>query len=630
MSPHKTARLLVFVLVVVTFEVIFISPANAATYSFTNANATGANGPTQAQVTSAYSSSSLNGSVTVGTQGYQTWIVPTTGSYVITAAGAAGGSGNNGTNLGGNGAVISSTINLVQGDSITIVVGQSGLPSSLSGGGGGGGSYIVGSGSVNGLMLAAGGGGGAGKNGGGVTASITTNGAAAPFGSAGGTTNAAGATNNGYSTLFGGSGGGAIGTISSNLQTKKRETNTATITTSTTHGFTVNRQVFLFGVGDNFDGNWRILTPPTSTSFTFTQYTTDFAVQSASGKTLAGSNGISGSGSGGVGGGGGGGYGGVGGKSNNATESGVARSYLVGAKGGIQTNAVYGDENSTAGGFGGGGTGTSISGNYGGGGGGGYTGGGGGNGGGSGAYSGLGGGGGGTFLTGANQTAAATNTGMGYVTIVLPDNTAPTFSSSSTFSVAENIAASDTAATIRVSESATVTISSGADAARFNINRAETDTAIIKFNVSPNFEAPADVGSNNDYELTISATDESNNVGTQMITITVTNILDTSSFNSLLLAGSITTAIFRSSIVITANISVASRVTFVVNGKVLPGCKAKLTSGSGSSHTVTCPWRPSNRGSVSLTATSAPTGAGITGATANPVNILVGKRVGSR
>jgi hypothetical protein len=34
-----------------------------------------------------------------------------------------------------------------------------------------------------------------------------------------------------------------------------RETNTATITTSASHGFTTGRQVFLLDVGDNFDGN---------------------------------------------------------------------------------------------------------------------------------------------------------------------------------------------------------------------------------------------------------------------------------------------------------------------------------------------------------------------------------------
>ena len=215
-------------------------------------------------------------------------------------------------------------------------------------------------------------------------------------------------------------------------------------------------------------------------------------------------------------------------------------------------------------------------------------------------------------------------------TSVAADTTAPTFTSSSTFSAAENIATSATAATIQVSESATVTISSGADAARFNITQSETNTAIIKFNISPDFEAPADVGGNNVYELTLTATDAASNAGTQSITITVTDVVDTSSFNSLALAGSATTANFRTAVVITANVTVASKVTFRVNGKVLPRCKNKLATGSGSSFSVTCTWRPSNRGQVALTAAATPTGAGISSTTSNPVNIMVDRRTGTR
>ena len=211
-----------------------------------------------------------------------------------------------------------------------------------------------------------------------------------------------------------------------------------------------------------------------------------------------------------------------------------------------------------------------------------------------------------------------------------PDTTAPTFTSSSSFSVAENIATAATAATIRVSESATVTISSGADAARFNIARSETNTAIIRFNLSPNFEAPIDVGGNNVYDLTLTATDLAGNSGTQSITISVTDVVDTSAFNSLSLAGSATTATYRSAIVITANVTVPSRIRFVVNGKVLPGCASRLTSGTSSSHSTTCTWRPSNRGSVSLIASATPTGDGISSSTAAPIRVMVGNRTGNR
>ena len=320
-------------------------------------------------------------------------------------------------------------------------------------------------------------------------------------------------------------------------------------------------------------------------------------------------------------GGGGGGFSGNGG-STSSTWCGT-----VGGVGGSSfSSGGSGATGSYAGGFGGGGSGDWCD-NSGGGGGGGYS-------GGSGGFFGGSGGGGGSYNNGSSQTnLAASNNATGFVTITLtstPDTTPPTFTSSSSFSAAENIATSATAATIRVSESATVTISSGADAARFNISRSETNTAIIKFNASPDFEAPADVGGNNVYEITLTATDSAANAGTQAITITVTDVVDTSGFNSLALAGSATSATYRTLVVITANVTVASKVTFRVNGKILPGCKNKSTTGSSPNIVATCTWKPSIRGNVSLTAAATPTGAGISSSTSTPVSIMVDRRTGSR
>ena len=196
--------------------------------------------------------------------------------------------------------------------------------------------------------------------------------------------------------------------------------------------------------------------------------------------------------------------------------------------------------------------------------------------------------------------------------------------------MAENIATSATAATIRVSESATVSISSGVDAARFNISRSDTDTAIIRFNISPDYEAPIDSGGDNIYNLTLTATDAAANSGSQSIMITVTNVVDTSSFSLFQLAGGATTAVYRTAIVITATVNVVSKITFRMNGKVLPGCKNRTAAVSGSDFTATCSWRPSNRGSVALTALATPTGAGITSATSAPISIRVGNRTGAR
>jgi len=245
----------------------------------------------------------------------------------------------------------------------------------------------------------------------------------------------------------------------------------------------------------------------------------------------------------------------------------------------------------------------------------------------------------------SNGSAGATNTGSGgggasnwfsggaggsgivIVRYITPDVTAPTFTSSSSFSAAENIATSANAATIKVSESATVTISSGVDASLFNIIVSDSVTVFIRFKSSPNFEAPSDSGGNNVYDLVLTATDPSSNTGNQTITITVTDVVETSSFNSFTLSGS---ASFRTVVTITANVSVASRVTFRAKNVIIAGCKNKLTSGSSPNIVATCAWRPSTRGAVTLTATALPTNAGVSSATATPVNVFVGNRVGAR
>ena len=74
-------------------------------------------------------------------QGIQEWKVPTTGSYTIRAAGAAGG--NPGTYS--RGIDISTTTTLTQGEIIKILVGQQGVfvPDYGFPGGGGGGTFVV-------------------------------------------------------------------------------------------------------------------------------------------------------------------------------------------------------------------------------------------------------------------------------------------------------------------------------------------------------------------------------------------------------------------------------------------------------------------------------------------------------
>ncbi|MEQ1519927.1 MAG: cadherin domain-containing protein, partial [Aestuariivirga sp.] len=98
---------------------------------------------------------------------------------------------------------------------------------------------------------------------------------------------------------------------------------------------------------------------------------------------------------------------------------------------------------------------------------------------------------------------------------------APTFASGATASFAENGAGTVyTAAATDPDAGSTLTYSiSGADAALFNI---DSVTGAVTFKSSPNYEAPADAGGNNVYDVTVSVSDGSN-ITTQAVAISVTD-----------------------------------------------------------------------------------------------------------
>lgn len=123
------------------------------TYTFTNAGATGKDGPTQAQLDAAYTGTFLAGQVT-SNLGIQEWTVPSSGSYKIEARGAQGAGIE-----GGRGASMIGEFLLNGGDVIQVLVGQQGesFGSDMNiGGGGGSFVYNLTTGSI--LVIAGGGG----------------------------------------------------------------------------------------------------------------------------------------------------------------------------------------------------------------------------------------------------------------------------------------------------------------------------------------------------------------------------------------------------------------------------------------------------------------------------------------
>lgn len=113
-----------------------------------------------------YKGTTLEGDVTLH-NGIQFWKVPFTGMYTIEAIGASGANGTNSIGIewrrGGLGARIKGSFNLQAGETLKILVGQTGSKSTAGKqqpGGGGGGSFVT---TINNttLVIAGGGGGGA-------------------------------------------------------------------------------------------------------------------------------------------------------------------------------------------------------------------------------------------------------------------------------------------------------------------------------------------------------------------------------------------------------------------------------------------------------------------------------------
>lgn len=129
------------------------------THTFTTCGQTGRVGPTNAQILAGYSTTWHGVYLRQGDFiGYQDWTVPVSGVYKFTVAGA---SGYNGTGSGGvgRGAIVSGSVSLTKGETITIAVGQVGEAprSGTIYGGSGGGSFVVRKSGNQPLLIAGGG-----------------------------------------------------------------------------------------------------------------------------------------------------------------------------------------------------------------------------------------------------------------------------------------------------------------------------------------------------------------------------------------------------------------------------------------------------------------------------------------
>jgi hypothetical protein len=123
-----------------------------------------------------------------------------------------------------------------------------------------------------------------------------------------------------------------------------------------------------------------------------------------------------------------------------------------------------------------------------------------------------------TASDGTNITAA-----QAVVITVTNVNETPTITSGTTASFAEN--GTGTVYTVTATDPDADTVLTyalgGTDALLFNI---DSGTGAVTFKTAPNFEAPADAGGNNEYNITVTASDGTNTTSDQAVAITVTDV----------------------------------------------------------------------------------------------------------
>lgn len=129
----------------------------------------------------------------------------------------------------------------------------------------------------------------------------------------------------------------------------------------------------------------------------------------------------------------------------------------------------------------------------------------------------------GTYIIELKATDVANNVAMQLVTIIINDvdEIAPVFISSTAATFEENVAG--VVYNAMATDESAITYSLGIlnDEGLFELNNGQ-----VSFKTSPDFESPLDADKDNAYVLELKATDVSNNVTSQMVTVTITDVDD--------------------------------------------------------------------------------------------------------
>ena len=220
----------------------------------------------------------------------------------------------------------------------------------------------------------------------------------------------------------------------------------------------------------------------------------------------------------------------------------------------------------------------------------------------------------------ASQSIAITITNVNEAPSITNSSSNPTAS----LTQAENITSVTTYAATDPDAGAVLRFSlSGTDAADFAI---DSVTGVLAFATNPDFEAPLDSDTNSAYIVIVTVSDGTL-TDTQTVTVTITNVNESSTVGGPTFSGSTVKGV---SVTISITSNVAGKARFFVNGKRIPSCLSRPTTGSYPTFTVTCSWKPPVTGRQNVSATFTPADSSFTSSTTPATTIQVLKRATSR
>jgi VCBS repeat-containing protein len=218
-----------------------------------------------------------------------------------------------------------------------------------------------------------------------------------------------------------------------------------------------------------------------------------------------------------------------------------------------------------------------------------------------------------------SQTLSVTVTNVNEAPVIGAFSSAPTAS----YSVAENNSGLFNLIATDVDTGTTLTYSlTGTDAADFSIG----SSGSLSLNPAADYENPLDSDRNNIY-IVIAWVSDGSLSDSVTVTVTVTNANESSSFGTPSLSGALYKGV---SATITVTTNAPGKLRFFVDGKRISTCLAVPTTGSNSSFSATCTFKPAVTGRHTYYATLIPSDITFTSGNSPTISANVMKRATGR